>query len=123
MTKIQTVGVGPAATYVAGDHLELVVSVVDGDGAAVDLAGLQGARYVITTSSGSTAALALKSLGSGIAVTDEAGGVLTVTLSSGDTGSLAGTYAHELEIIDALGRVATVMQGQIKIARQALLPA
>lgn len=113
----------PSSPYVAGDYLDLVVSIVDGAGVAVDLSGLQSARYAITAYGGPTTALVSKSLGAGIVLTDDASGVLTVTLDNGDTGGLVGKYSHELEIIDADGRVVTVMQGEIRIAAQALLPA
>lgn len=122
MTTIQNVGLVPSQPYVAGDYLELVVSVVDGAGAVVDLTDLQGARYAITAAPSSSTALVSKSLGSGVAVTNAEGGEITATLDNGDTGALAGSYRHEFEIIDAAGRVSTVLQGQFKITAQMILP-
>ena len=120
-------GVGAEAPlYIAGDYLELVVTILDGDGEPVDISGILAARYVITKAGAGDypigSALVSKALGSGIAITNGAAGVLTVTIANGDTGALVGGYRHELEITDADGRVSTVLLGRVVITAQAILP-
>jgi len=129
MTELADIGGAGAAApvYVAGDHLELVVTVLDSSGGSpVNVTGITDARFVITRSDAGGnpvgAALVSKTLGGGIAVTDGPAGEITVTLDNGDTGTLAGTYRHELEITDADGRISTVLIGGFGVVGQAILP-
>jgi hypothetical protein len=127
MTAVADVGAGgDPRVYVAGDYLELLVTVTDGAGAPVNLAGATAIRYAVTRRGPGGApilpAVIVKSLGSGVAVTDAAAGKFTVTLANGETGALAGTYRHEAEVTDADGRISTVFIGAFGIEAQAILP-
>lgn len=119
MTMVQHVGV--SAIYVAGDYLELVVSIQDGDGSPFDLTGIQGARYAIVPYPGAATPLLTKSLGAGITVTDEGGGVMTIALDNGDTDGMQGKFNHELEITDSGDRISTVMIGEFHVTAQSLV--
>lgn len=124
MTAVVSVGAARGSSrYVAGDYLELAVTVVDEAGDAVDISGASAIRYGISAigpgGGPQGPALVTKSLGSGIAITNGAGGIFTVTLASGDTAALLGTYFHEAEII-VDGKVSTVFRGDITVAAQLL---
>ena len=121
-------GVGASAPlYVAGDFLELVVTILDGDGEPVDIAAAEDIRYVITKqgAGGDPAGPVLvgKSLGSGIAITNGAAGQFTVTIANGETGSLVGSHRHECEVTDSEGRISTVFLGSFVVTAQAIIPA
>jgi hypothetical protein len=94
----------------AGDSRDIVVTVTDSQGAAVDLTGAAVA-WQLARSAGSAAAVVSKSLGAGIAITDGPNGVFTVTLDPADTESLTGLYYHEAEVTDAAGNRSTVLTG------------
>lgn len=125
MTETATIGDGAGRPYVAGDFLEIEVTVRNEAGSPVDISDCTSIRYAISALSkqqGPTGdALLTKSLGSGVAITNGPAGIFIVTIDSGDTDAMAGTYYHEAEIIDE-GKVSTVFTGTISIARQ-LLPA
>lgn len=127
MTMIQNVGGDRNAPYVAGDYLDLVVTAVDGDGDPIDISGAAGMRYSISAmlSNGEPTgpSLLTKSLGSGVALTNGAAGVFTITLANGDTGGMPGVHYHEAEMIDSEGRVVTLFRGSIAVTRQLILPA
>ena len=122
MTKIQDI----TDPYVAGDYLDLVVTVLDKDGETVDISNIGSIRYGImkTDSAGGPSGppVILKTLIDGVALTDAANGVFTVTLDSGDTDLLRGTYYHEAEIIDENDNVSTIFIGQFYVKAQGLLP-
>ena len=120
MTKIQNVGADRAAPYVAGDHLDLLVSVVDAAGEPYDLSDVTAIRYVIAPKAGGTP-LIEKALSLGITIVDGQGGQFRVTLESGATAGMTGVYAHEAEVIDAASRVATVFKGTIAIQPEIIL--
>ena len=127
MTEVADVGAGSdARPYVAGDFLELLVTVRDAEGAVVNITEATAVRWGLFRMAPGVnpvgAVLLSKSLGSGIAITNGAGGQFTVTIANGETGAFAGTYYHEAEVIDGDGRVSTVLRGQFVIAAQGLLP-
>lgn len=54
-----------------------------------------------------------KNTASGVTVTNSAGGVFEIRLSSADTSAIrAGRYYHEAKIIDVTGFVSTVTKGE-----------
>ena len=122
MTIIQNI----TDNYVAGDYLDLVVTVLDKDGETVDISNVGSIRYGImkTNYAGEPSGppLVLKTLVNGVELTDAANGVFTVTLDSGDTDLLRGTYYHEAEIIDKNDNVLTIFIGQFDVKAQGLLP-
>ena len=120
-------GVGAEAPlYVAGDFLELVVTILGGDGEPVDLTGASAIRYVVTRQGAGGdpvgAALVSRTLGSGIAVTNGPAGQITITLPNGATDNLLGSYRHECEVTDDEGRISTVFIGRFTVEAQAIMP-
>lgn len=100
--------------FVQGDSKVLRVTAKTSAGVAVNLAGASGIRYRLAKSVKGTA-LIDKAMGTGIAITDAANGVLEVTLLPADTVALKGEYLHELELVDADGNVVTVFQGTVTL--------
>ena len=115
-----------APLYIAGDYLELVVTIIDGDGEPVDITNATAIRYVVTRqgSGGDPvgAALVSRTLGSGIAVTNGPAGQITITLPNGATDNLLGTFRHECEVVDSEGRISTVFIGRFTVEAQAIMP-
>lgn len=104
-----------------GDSKILQITIKDLAGQPVSLAGLQSARWAMAPKITSAPVLT-KSLGSGILIASESGGVLEVTLLPTDTQNLSGSYYHELEIIDVSGKVSTILTGNIEIVNDLIPP-
>jgi hypothetical protein len=94
----------------AGDSRDIVVTVVDSQGGVVDLTGATIAWHLAQSARAAAPAVA-KSLGAGIAITDGANGVFTISLDPADTAALSGLYYHEAEVTDAAGHRSTVLTG------------
>ena len=97
-----------------GDSAELVVTVRDKAGNVVDLTGAsiewELADDIIAP------ALLTTSSGAGLAVTDAAGGIFTVTLAPAETAALTrGAKYQEAKMTDAGGRVGRVVAEQLTI--------
>lgn len=101
-------------SMIAGDTRTLVVTVKDPDGDAVSITSATIKWHAARTSS-RTAAITKTTGGSGIAITDGAGGIFTVTLDADDTEDLVGNFMHEAEITFADSSISTVLQGTMKI--------
>lgn len=100
-----------------GDTKRLTVTVKDPAGAVVSLVGAQSIKWWVAKTVRSTVRLIEKSVGSGIVVTNAAGGVITITLSPANTVAVSGSYYHELEVIDSAGDIGTVLRGTLTIHR------
>lgn len=83
---------------VAGDDVVLELTVLDEDGAAVDLDAATAVDWSIARSAGSGAGLADKALGAGVVVTDGPAGLMEVTLQAADTAPFRGDYHHRARI-------------------------
>lgn len=59
----------------------------------------------------------VKSVGSGIVLTDPTNGVFVVTLAATDTNGLSGDFYHEAEVTDAGGDKQTAMTGTLTISK------
>lgn len=100
------------SNWVAGDDKEIVATIVDEAGAAVDTTG-STATYVIAEEPGGVAIIS-KTVGSGIAVGGGASNnEVTITIDDNDTITFSGQYYHELELIDTTGKVYTAFVGYI----------
>ena len=99
-------------TMYSGDTKDVVVDMVDENGASVDVTGAM-ATYVIYSSK-TPVVLVTKSVGDGIIVL---GSTITILLDPADTADLSGYYYHELEVTNYVGVVATVLQDSIKILK------
>jgi len=100
----------------SGDNKILSVSVVDSAGVAVDLTSAT-ASWQLARSNDAAPLIQKATGGSGIVITDAAGGVLEITLSASDTDALKGSFYHELQVIDTSGNIATVLAGNATIKR------
>jgi hypothetical protein len=92
---------------VKGDDASLVFTVKDADSVAVNITGATAVAFKVAASATATPVIS-KSLGSGIALTTPASGILTVTLTDTDTSIDAGTYYFEVQITDASGNISTL---------------
>ena len=103
-----------------GDTTKLRVSVVDSDDAVFNLTGCT-IRWWFSKQTASNpyvfskTALITKSIGSGITVISAIAGTLTIDLASIDTRTLKGDFYHELEVVDSLGQIQTVLNGTMTI--------
>jgi hypothetical protein len=100
-----------------GDSKRLLVTVKTPAGAVVSLVGAQSIKWWVAKRVTSSVRLLEKSVGSGITVTNAAGGLLTIALNPADTKAVSGDYYHELEVIDSAGDIGTVLRGTVTILR------
>jgi len=109
------------ASMHSGDDKELVITINDSSGNAIDLSGLVSAKWSCSKKksdgSFSSTPVVSKSLVSGISVTDAANGELTVTLAQADTKDLSGSFYQELELVDSANKKQTVMTGTLTILK------
>lgn len=99
----------------SGDTLQLIITVTDSDtGLAKNLSGATAIRWELAKSAKVPSTL-IKTLVSGITITNAAMGELRVDILPADTASLKGDFIHELEIIDFAGQVNTVLDGKFTI--------
>jgi len=108
----------------AGDSFTIRIPILDANGAKVDLASAQSAKWWMGKSAKAigTDVYLKKALTSGVVLDNETDAwVMVITLNPADTetgvGSnpKPGTYYHEAEIIDADGNISTVTTGQFTI--------
>jgi hypothetical protein len=97
-------------SFYLGEDVSITVTVTDDAGSAVDITGMS-ISYLVW--SGTNAAVITKTVGSGIALTTPASGILTITIADTDTDAIApGRYNHELKITDnGAGLEEVIMQG------------
>jgi hypothetical protein len=96
-----------------GDGRVETFTVTDAAGAVVNITGMTIRLMVKRTHSGSV--LITKSVGSGVTITDGAGGVLTVTFAATETDDLAGKYVWDLEVTDGASVPRTVASGSLYV--------
>lgn len=99
----------------AGESLEIEILVTNDAGAAKDLTGATIA-WKLARGPGSTAMVS-KSTGAGIAITNAASGIFTVSLSPADTESLHGRYYHEARVTDSGGKESVITVGTVLIQK------
>lgn len=99
---------------IAGTDRTLRFSVVDENGTAKNLSGLQAASWKLKRKTGGTA-LITKTLGAGVSLYSAAGGVVDVELAPADTATLQGSFLHELRLTDVDGDIATAAVGYLTI--------
>lgn len=99
---------------IAGDTLNLNVTVYDENGVNKDIAN-STIKWVLYDEATDTAVLT-KTTSSDIAITNGLYGQFTVPLSPANTVSVApGVYYHEAEVTDSSGNVSTVLIGHVTI--------
>ena len=97
----------------AGDSHTLAFSVVDAAGTAIDLTGAT-IKWKMARS-GVIPAEIIKSIGSGITVTNAAGGQFTVDLTTTDTAPLLGLYYFQALVIDSAGNQSVIAHGDLTL--------
>ncbi len=103
---------------VSGDSKDIIVSVLDELDQVVPITG--ASVVFILSNTEFSPALVTKSSGSGIAITDGPGGVLTVSLAPADTEDLIGTKYFEIELTSASLQVSTIAVGRINIRKNVI---
>lgn len=101
-------GASPRATMYAGDTLQILCTILDADGAPIELAG-STATYVLSTAPSGIALVTKSSTVSG-EINLLVNGVAEINVDPADTADFAtGTYYHELEIVTADAETITGM--------------
>jgi hypothetical protein len=100
----------------AGDDVDLVVAVA---GEGVDLEAAQAIRFQAAKRPAG-APVVSKAVGAGI--TAVSASQFKVSLGSADTEALSGTYYFEAEVIDAAGKVSTVLAGSMSVKPTLIKP-
>ncbi len=103
---------------VSGDSKDIVVTVLDEQDQVVPITG--ASVVFILSRTEFSAALVTKTTGAGIVITDDVGGVLTVSLVPADTEPLVGTHYFEIELTDVALRVSTIVVGRIDIRKNVI---
>lgn len=98
-------------TIYQGNDVDLPITVRDPAGVAQDITGFS-ATFIIARHVDDTPAVSKATGGGGIALTDPANGVLTVSLSDTDT-DLRGDYYYQCDVQDGAGNDSTVSTGTI----------
>lgn len=97
-------------TIASGDDLDLVIVVRAADRCTrVDLTNAT-ALWVLAEAQGDRPRVSKEAT-----ITDAENGEVTVYLEPSDTERLCGTFHHELQLKDALGKTTTAMVGKAKI--------
>lgn len=108
-----------AVTATRGDTIDLEVTVTR-DGAPVDLTGADlWFTAKLKVKDADVDAVAQKTVGSGITVTDAVNGEALITLDPADTDGLTKetTLYCDVQLVEASGRVTTVASGTLTILR------
>ena len=100
----------------SGDHKNLVITVLDGNGASVLLTNASVSWMLAETPAG--ASLVSRTSDSGITVS---GCTFTVSLSPVHTASLGGVYYHEAQVRDSASQISTVTTGNVTIYKDVII--
>ncbi len=104
----------------AGDTRTETVTVTNSAGSAQNLTGLT-LRWVVRRHSRAGTIVISKSTGSGITITNAAGGIFQIALSPADTKNLEGEYYHEASGVDSGGNVSTLLIGTLTVNKSAVV--
>lgn len=96
--------------FYAGDSKIVRITVTDENGDPVPLDTITAADWRLSREPGGPALIS-KAHGSGVTVTNPAGGVVQVVLQPADTAGREGFYAHELVITDDVNQVTHTTTG------------
>jgi hypothetical protein len=100
--------------YHSGDTLRITVNVEDPDGNAVDIRGTS-IKYVIAGAQTGSKIIEKSTSAGGITIVDGVNGLFRIDIEPSDTADLSGGYAHECQLTDTNGDVATLFGGSINI--------
>ncbi len=106
-----------------GEDVTIQVSVIDENGAVVDITGYTLQADIRVAREDAIQIVTKQTGGSGIVITDAAGGVYQITLDSADTKKLRATQIHFWDTwrIDA-GSKAQLAYGELEIVGSAVQP-
>ena len=96
----------------SGDNREQPFAVFDSTGNAVDVSTANEITYRLSVGVGGETIFTKTMTGGDITV---ATSTIIVIFVPADTAALAGRYAHEIEIVDGVGKKYTGLQGQMGI--------
>jgi hypothetical protein len=100
----------------SGNTKYIRITVKNTDLTAYDLTG-KTVDFTIKLKKDDVAPLFTKSIGSGVVLTNAAGGILTVTISPDDTSALdEESYYHETKVTNG-AEVVTILDGRLKIKK------
>lgn len=102
-----------------GDDLRVIVDVVDDDSNPIDITDAQSIKWAVGRKAGGTV-LILKSLSSGITVNTPTSFMFDI--ESEESELLAGSYYHEVEIINNSGLIYTPLFGTLTVQRTLIKP-
>ena len=104
-------------TFPAGQDVTLTFTIEQTDGSAEPLSG-DDLIWTLRRRGASRNALK-KTVGDGITVTDESGGVATASISHSDTNKLRpGIYDHQLWLKDSSGAYEEIGRGLVRLQKQ-----
>lgn len=102
-----------------GDHQSFLISLTDGDGAALDLVAVDEIRFTAKRDHSHTdlEAVIRKTIGDGIEIVDEDLGTARITLEPEDTTTIDAPYSYfwDVQIERADGDVRTPLSGVLRI--------
>lgn len=102
--------------FYSGDTMEITVTVTNSAGAAVDCSSVTIVYGLDTAPHSGGTPLISKASGAGdFTIGGGSNNEIAFTLDPADTEDLDGTYYHEMEITNAAGDVATVLEGTVEI--------
>lgn len=114
-----TVGFTDDDLWVAGSTRRFSIPVVDSADAAKNLTGAASIDFRLTDLAaveGTPTTLISKALGTGVSVTDAAGGIVQVLVDASDTISLQpGDYHFEVKVVDAATDAESVTLGSARL--------
>ncbi len=108
---------------VQGEDVSITVSVIDANGAAVNISGFTFKASVRTAREADIEIITKATGGAGIAITDAAGGKYAITIASADTKKLRvpAIYFWDTWRIDA-GQLAQLAYGELEVLGSAVQP-
>ncbi len=102
---------------IRGDSQIFTITVRDSNGVVVNLTGAYlWFRAKRKMSDVDEDAVITKTTGAGIVVTNAAGGIATISISTANTdGLMPGSYRYDVQVKDAANEVNTVLRGRLRV--------
>lgn len=100
-------------TLWSGDDYNINIHVLNSHRRAKDISG-STLKWLLAVNE-RCSPLLTKTEGSGITMIDPAEGLAILAIDSSDTEDLAGSYYHELKLIDGDGNIRTIAYGRVEI--------
>lgn len=106
-------------SIISGDDHEITFTITDASDAAKSLTGATSLKWSVFALTDLSTAVLAKTTSSGVSLVnvDDTNDGVKVVLTQADTNGLAGTYRHELEVVDSASKKSTLAKGIISIAQ------